>query len=76
MYNLDDLIVLDSYTEATAETKKRTDKRKEFEVEIAHLQSELEELRSDPFNTADDIRFFRGVIASQIENIRYKIRCL
>lgn len=73
---LDDLIVLDSYTEEIAVTKKRTDKRKELEVEIAQLQSELEELRSDPFNTADDISYFRAVIASQIENIRYKIRCL
>ena len=73
---LEDLTVLDSYTEEIAVTKQRTDKRKELEAEIAQLQRELEELRSDPFNTADDIAYFRAVIASQIENIRYKIRCL
>lgn len=76
MYSLDDLVVLDSYTEATAETKKRTDKRKELQAEISQLEAELEELRSDQFNTADDIAYFRAVIVSQIENIRYKIRCL
>lgn len=76
MYSLDDLVVLDSYTEATAETKKRTDKRKELQAEISQLKAELEELRSDPFNSKDDIAYFRAVIASQIENIRYEIRCL
>lgn len=73
---LDDLIVLDSYTEAAAETKRRTNKRKELEAKIAQLEAELEELRSDPFNTSDDIAYFRAVIVSQIENIRYEIRCL
>ena len=73
---LEDLIVLDSYTEEIAVTKQRTDKRKEFEAEISQLQRELEELRSDPFNSKDDVAYFRAVIASQIENIRYEIRCL
>lgn len=73
---LDDLIVLDSYTEEIAVTKQRTDKRKELEAEIKQLQAELEELRSDSLNNADDIVYFRAVITSQIENIRYKIRCL
>lgn len=73
---LDDLIVLDSYTEEIAVTKQRTDKRKAFEAEIKKLQTELEELRSDPFNSKDDIAYFRAVISNQIENIRYKIRCL
>lgn len=73
---LDDLIVLDSYTEEVAVTKQRTSKRRELEAEIKKMQAELEELRSDKFNTADDVAYFRVVIASQIENIRYKIRCL
>ena len=76
MYSLDDLEVLDSVTENLAEVRQRTNKRKELEARIAELEAELEELRSDPFNTADDIAYFRAVIVSQIENIRYKIRCL
>lgn len=76
MISLDELTILDSYTEATAETKQRTDKRKELQAEIAELRSELAELRADPFNSADDIAYFSSVIASQIENIEFKIRCL
>lgn len=76
MYSLDDLEVLDSVTENLAEVRQRTNKRKQLEAEIAELEAELEELRSDPFNSKDDIAYFRAVIASQIDNIRYKIRCL
>ena len=71
---LDELTILDSITERTADTRQRTDKRKALEAEIAGLQDELAELRSDPFNSADDIRFFRMVIANQIESLRQRIR--
>lgn len=76
MYSLDELVVLDSITEKLAEVRQRTNKRKELEAQIAELEAELAELQADSFNTSDDIRFFRGVIASQIENIRFEIRNL
>lgn len=76
MYSLNELEVLDSVTENLADVRQRTNKRKELEAQIAELEAELEELRSDPFNSDDDIRFFRAMNASQIENIRQKIRCL
>lgn len=76
MYSLDDLEVLDSVTVNLAEVRQRTNKRKELESQIAELEAELAELQADPFNSEDDMRFFRGVIASQIENIRFEIRSL
>lgn len=76
MYSLNDLEVLDSVTENLAEVKQRTDKRKELQAEIAELKAELAELQTDSFNTSDDIRFFRRMIVSQIENIEYQIRCM
>jgi phage gp16-like protein len=76
MYSLDDLEVLDSVTENLAEVRQRTNKRKQLEAQITKLEAELAELRSDPFNSEDDIRFFRAMKASEIENIRHEIRCL
>ena len=76
MYSLNDLEVLDSVTVNLAEVRQRTNKRKQLEAQITKLEAELAELRSDPFNSEDDIRFFRAMNASQIENIRQEIRCL